>query len=69
MATGEISRVMTKAQRADRPALFAGFQAAVVLLIDWKHGMPFPEEAFRDVERAIEIGQPSGWTVPPAWPR
>ena len=34
----EVSRVMGKAQLADRRALFAGLQAAVVLLVDWKHG-------------------------------
>lgn len=61
----EISRVMDKAQLADRRALFAGLQAAVVLLVDWKHGTPYPEEAFQNVERALEIGQPYGFEVRP----
>lgn len=56
---------MDKAQLADRRALFAGLQAAVVLLIDWKHGTPYPEEAIRNVERALEIGQPYGFEVRP----
>jgi hypothetical protein len=57
-----ISRVMDKAQRADRQALFAGLQAAVVALVDIKHGQPSTaDEAFAQIERAIDHGRPYGF--------
>ena len=54
-----ISRIMDKAQRAGRQALFDGLQAAVVALIDIKHGSPFTtDETFAQIERAIDHGRP-----------
>jgi hypothetical protein len=56
-----ISRIMDKAERADREALFAAVQAAVVILTDLKHGeVPSADDAFSRLEHALDVGKPYG---------
>jgi hypothetical protein len=62
MGSEQISRVMDKAQRADRLALFAGLQAAVVALVDAKHGA-MVGDPFVQIERALDAGHPYGFDL------
>lgn len=58
-----IGRIMDKAAKADRRALFAALQAAVGELIDTHHdplGRRRPRQPFCIVEQALDRGAPFG---------
>jgi hypothetical protein len=53
-----VSRIMDKAQAADRQALFAAVQAAVAAIVDLQHRPDLIGDPFERVERALDLGAP-----------